>query len=105
MQPPSNVNIVLPAGGQPLFAAGAGQCVKRDTGEIAIAAVLTCRLHPDVSHSPSPPLLMFAFVVFDKGEQFLIADALVHAVKPLSLVPYFSCSDLPQPLYFPELLF
>src|SRR5687768_11365151 len=100
MQPPSQVQIFLPALCEPLFAAGAGQCIKRDTGEIAIAAVLTCRLHPDVSHSPSPPLLMFAFVVFDKREHFLISETRVHAVKALSLAPYFSCSDLPQPLDF-----
>jgi hypothetical protein len=51
--------------------------------------VLTGWLHPDVPHPHSPPLLSFAFVLFDKREQFFETLALVHAVKPGSLAPRF----------------
>jgi hypothetical protein len=52
--------------------------------------VLTGRLRPDVPHPHSPPLLSFAFVLLDKRAQFLETQAFVHAVKPVSLAPYFS---------------
>ena len=90
MQPPSNVQIVLPAVREPLLAAGADKKVGGHTVPAAIAAVLTGLLHPDVSHPHSPPLPSFAFVLLDKRQQFLETKAFVHAVKPVSLAPYFS---------------
>ena len=58
-------------------------------GHTPIAAVLTGWLRADDSHPHSPPLPSFAFVRFDKGLQFFVMEALVHAVKPESLAPRF----------------
>ena len=90
MQPPSHVQRVLPAVREPLFADRAGEQVCRHAVPAPIAAVLTGRLRPDVSHTHSPSLPSFAFVLLDKGEQFFETKALVHAVKPVSLAPYIS---------------
>ena len=65
----------------------------------------TCRLHPDCSHPPSPPLLVFAFVIVDKRQQFLIALTCAHAVKAFALAPRFKRGNLPQPPYFREFFF
>ncbi len=105
MQSPSQMLIFLPALREPLFAGGAGQQVRRDAGEIAIATVLTCRLHSNVSNPPSPPLLMFAFVTFDERQQFFIALTRMHAVKVPALPTHFSRGDLPQALNFREFFF
>ena len=67
--------------------------------------MLTCRLHPDVSHPPSPPLLVFAFVLFDKRKQFFISETRVHAVKPPALLSRFRRGNLPQPPYFRKFFF
>ena len=86
----------LPALREPLFADGAGKKVGRYAGHAPIAAVLTGRLHPDCSHPPSPPLLVFAFVLFDKREQFFIALTRMHAVKAPALPTHLFRGDLPQ---------
>ena len=90
---------------EPLFAGGAGQQIRRNAGEISIAAVLTCRLHPDISHSPSPPLLMFSFVLFEKREQFFISETRVHAVKPPALLSRLKRGNLPQSPHFRKFFF
>ena len=89
MQPPSKILIFLSVLREPLFADGADQQEGGHAGPASIAAVLTGRLHSDVPHPHSPPLLPFPFVVFNKGEQFFVMEALVNAVKTPALAPYF----------------
>ena len=81
--------MLLGAPGEPLFTDGADKQVGGHAGHTAIATVLTGRLHSDLPHSPSPRLLAFAFVLFDKREQFFETQALVHAVKAPALAPCF----------------
>jgi len=95
----------LPALREPLFADGAGKEVDEYAGPAPIAAILAGRLHPDCSHPPSPPLLVFAFVLFDKGEQFFVSLTRVHAVKMPALPTHFFRGDLPQAPYFRDFFF
>jgi hypothetical protein len=46
-------------------------------------------LHPDFPHGFSPPLLAFVLVLFNEGEQFLIAETFAHPIKAPALAPYF----------------
>jgi hypothetical protein len=89
VQPPSNGQVLLGAPGEPLFTDWTNKQVGGHAGHAPIAAVLTGWLRPDVPHPHSPPLPSFAFVLFDKREQFFETLALVHAVKPGSLAPRF----------------
>ena len=89
MQPPSNLQLLPVAVREPLFADRTNKQVGGHAGHTPIAAALTGRLRPDVPHPHAPPLRSFAFVLFDKGEQFFETLALVHAVKPESLAPCF----------------
>ena len=63
MNPPSQVEEFLSAFREPLFAAGTLEYVGGHAEHAPVTAVLTCRLHPDVSQPSSPPLLMFAFII------------------------------------------
>jgi hypothetical protein len=63
--------IFLPALREPLFADGADKEVCRHAGHAPIAAVLTGWLRSDCSQPPSPPLLVFAFVLFNRDYQDL----------------------------------
>jgi hypothetical protein len=90
MKPPSNILIFLSALGEPVFAAGADEQIGGYAVPAPIAAVLTGRLRPDVQHTHSPPLLPLAFVVFNQGFEFLIAETLSHTVKPGTLAPDLS---------------
>jgi hypothetical protein len=95
----------LPALREPLFTDGAGKKVGRHAGHTPIATMLTGRLRPDCSHPPSPPLLVFAFVLFNKREQFFIALTRMHAVKVPALPAHLFRCDLPQTLNFREFFF
>jgi len=95
VQPPSQILLFLPAVREPLFADGAGKKVGRHAGHTPITAVLAGWLRPDGSHSPSPPLLVFAFVLFDKRQQFFIAPTRMHAVKAPALPTHLFRGDLP----------
>ena len=90
---------------EPLFADRTFKQVGGHAGYTPIAAVLTGWLHPDCSHPLSPPLLVFAFVLFDKRQQFFISLTRMHAVKPPALAPRFKRGNLPQAPYFREFLF
>jgi hypothetical protein len=67
--------------------------------------VLAGRLRPDVSQPHSLPLLPFAFVVFNQGEQFFVMLALVHAIKAPALVSHFLRGDFPEAFDFRKFLF
>jgi hypothetical protein len=89
VQPPSNVQLLSVAIREPLFADWTNKHVGGHAGHTPIAAVHAGWLRPDDSHPHSPPLPSIAFVLFNKREQFFVMDALVHAVKPVSLTPRF----------------
>jgi hypothetical protein len=105
VQPPSKILIFLSVLREPLFADWADKKVGGYAGPASIAAVLTGRLHPDVSNPHSPPLFPFALVVFNKGEQFFVIVALVHAVKTTALAPHFLRGDFPESFDFRKFLF
>jgi hypothetical protein len=105
VQPPSQMEGFLPVLRKPLFAEGTGKQICRQAGHAPIAAVHTCRLHADFSHPPSPPLLVFAFVLFDKRQQFFVSQTRVHAVKPSALALHLKRGDLPQAPNFGKFFF